>query len=81
MAKNKITDLNDHLFAQLERLSDEEIKGDDLDKEVIRSKAITSVAGQIIKANKLTIDAMRLVASGSIGPNDMPDNFGLKQLH
>lgn len=80
MANNKISDLNDHLFAQLERLNDEEIKGEALDTEVTRAKAISNVAGQIIKANKLTIDAMRLVSSGSIGPNDMPDNFGLKQL-
>jgi hypothetical protein len=81
MARNKISDLNDHLFAQLERLNDEDIKGEALDTEVIRAKAISNVAGQIIKANKLTIDAMRLVSNGSIGPQDMPDNFGLKQLH
>jgi hypothetical protein len=81
MAQNKVTDLNNHLFAQLERLSDEEISSEELDKEVIRSKAITQVAGQIIKANKLTIDAMKLVANGSVAANDMPDNFGIKKLN
>lgn len=81
MANNKISDLNNHLFAQLERLNDEELSSEDLDKEVIRSKAINSVADQIIKANKLTIEAMKLVSNGSIGPNDMPDNFGLKQIN
>jgi hypothetical protein len=38
------------------------------------------VAAQIIKANKLTLDAMRILKDGSVGPNDMPDTFGLKQL-
>ena len=32
--KNKITDLNNHLFAELERLSDEELKGDELKAEI-----------------------------------------------
>ena len=35
MPKNKITDLRNHLFAQLERLGDESIKDQDLEKEVI----------------------------------------------
>ena len=80
MARNKITDLNDHLFAQLERLNDETIKGEKMELEFHKAKAISNVASQIIKANKLTIDAMRLVAAGGIGPNDLPDNFGLKQI-
>lgn len=80
MARNKITDLNDHLFAQLERLNDETMKADEMEIEFQKAKAISGVAAQIIKANKLTLDAMRILKDGSIGPNDMPDTFGLKQL-
>lgn len=80
MARNKITDLNDHLFAQLERLNDETMKPDKMEMELKKAKAVSMVASQLIKSNKLTLDAMRIMKDGSVGPNDMPDTFGLKQL-
>lgn len=60
MARNKLTDLNDHLFAQLERLDDEELKRDQLEKEISRAKAMTDVADKIIANAKLALDATRL---------------------
>lgn len=80
MAQNKITDLNNHLFAQLERLNDETIESDKMELEFQKAKAISGVASQIIKANKLTLDAMRLLKDGAFSPNDIPDSFGLKKL-
>ena len=32
--RNTMLDLNDHLFAELERLSDEELSAEELDKEI-----------------------------------------------
>ena len=60
--KNKLVDLNNHLFAQLERLSDEEITADDLAKEIQRTDAISKVATQIIDTANAAIDAAKLVA-------------------
>lgn len=57
--KNKITDLNDHLFAELERLGDEELKDEDLTKEIGRAKAISDVAAKIIDNAKLALDATK----------------------
>ncbi len=59
--KNKIIDLNNHLFAQLERLNDEELSDEQLEKEIKRSRAITGIATNIVKATATTIDGMKLM--------------------
>ena len=55
--KNSLGDLNNHLFAQLERLSDEDLNGDQLMEELNRAKAITGVASQIIAGGQLVLKA------------------------
>ncbi|MGD6992150.1 hypothetical protein [Sutcliffiella horikoshii] len=63
--KNTLGDLNNHLFAQLERLGDEEINGDKLKEEIDRAKAVTSVAHQIISNGSLVLEAKK-VAENSL---------------
>lgn len=58
--KNTLGDLNMHLFAELERLGDEDIKGEELNEEIDRAKAITSVATQIISNGNLVLKSMEL---------------------
>ncbi len=55
--KNKLSDMHNHLFAQLERLSDEGLKGEELKEEINRSKAVTSVAKEIVSNGRLALDA------------------------
>ena len=57
--KNKLVDLNNYLFAQIERLSDESVKGAKLTEEIERSKAVSSIAKNIIDNGKLVLDAKR----------------------
>ena len=55
--QNSLIDLNNHLFAQLERLGDEELSQERLDKEISRAKSIVSVAQPIIENARLVLDA------------------------
>lgn len=55
--KNTLSDLNNYLFAQLERLDDESLSGDEFEKEARRAKAITGVASQIIATGTLALKA------------------------
>ncbi|GIN37818.1 hypothetical protein HYI36_18455 [Bacillus sp. Gen3] len=57
--KNTLGDLNNHLFAQLERLSDEDIKGEQLVEEIERARAVTSIANQIISNGTLVLQAQK----------------------
>lgn len=59
--KNSLRDLNNHLFAELERLSDEDLKGEELTEEISRAKAIGSVAGRVIENSALTLSAAKFV--------------------
>lgn len=60
--KNKLTDLNNHLFMQIERLGDEDMSAEKLEEEVKRAKAITQVSAQIIDNATLALRAAELVA-------------------
>lgn len=73
--KTKMSDLNMHLFAQLERLGNEELKADELEMEVDRSRAIIGISSEIIKATKITVDAYRMIANGSFQKGQLPAVF------
>jgi len=83
--KNKLSDLNDHLFAQIERLGDEEMTEEQIEKEAKRAEAIVAVADQIVKNADLQLKAATLLAGhgyhfaphlASIAPAAEPRRIG-----
>ena len=58
--KNTLGDLNNHLFAQLERLNDEDITGEELKEEMMRAKAITNVASKIVDNANTILEVKKL---------------------
>jgi hypothetical protein len=69
MAKNKLSDLRDHLFETLERLKDEE-KPMELD----RAKTIADVAQTIINSAAVQVKAMNAMNA------DLPDFFDRERV-
>lgn len=55
----KISDLNEHLFAQLERLKGD-LTPEQVETEVARTGAIVSIAGQVTHGAELQIRAAKL---------------------
>lgn len=75
MARNKLSDLNNHLFAQLERLGDEELSSEELNNEINRSKAINGVARNIIDNAKTTLEATKLLRDEIDNSDNIPEQF------
>ena len=69
--KNKLIDLNNHLFCAIERLNDDELKGDELNQEINRAHAMTNVAAQIINNANLVLKAT-VAADNANGKLKMP---------
>jgi len=67
--KNKLSDLNDHLFAQLERLSDEGLTPEQIETEATRGNAIVAVADQIIRNAGLKIQAAKILSDHGLDPS------------
>ncbi|KPU84417.1 hypothetical protein JI58_03860 [Marinosulfonomonas sp. PRT-SC04] len=75
--KNKLTDLNNHLFAQLERLSEGKLTEEELAKEVKRADAIVKVSDQITGNAELQLKAAKLYGEyGDVVLNHLPQIGG-----
>ena len=56
--KNTLEDLNNHLFEAMERLNDDDLTDEELNKELKRADGMTKVAGQIIQNAELAYKTM-----------------------
>ena len=78
--KNKIEDLREHLFAQLERLGDDEAMQDPaaLDRELKRADAISKLSQVLVNSAKAETDRARV--GGKIGAGGFINTDPSKQL-
>lgn len=60
MTKNTLGDLNNHLFAELERLGDEDLIGDELREEIKRAAAIANISKNVIANASVILAAAKL---------------------
>ena len=58
--KNRLTNLTDHLFAQLERLGEEDATDERIRLEIVRAGAMTQTAREIINVGRLALDAAKV---------------------
>jgi len=66
--KNKLSDLNDHLFAQMERLAEEGLTPEQIDQEAKRGVAMVAVADTIIRNAGIQLQAAKIAFDGGADP-------------
>ena len=77
--QNTLSDLNNHLFEQLERLNDEDLTEEQLERELKRADGMTRVAGQIIQNAELAYKTMvHLNEYGYDGKLSVPEMLTMK---
>lgn len=59
MTKNTLGDLNGYLFERMAKLSEEDLKGEDLKEEIEKTKAISCIAKDIVSNANLVLQAQR----------------------
>ena len=80
--KNNIEDLNNHLFAALERLNDEDLTTEQIKTEVQRAKAIASLGTTLVASGALSLNAQRLHSDGELHqkPEMLKDKRTIRRL-
>ena len=57
--KNTLSDLNNYLFEQLERLNDDELTPEELDRELQKTDSIVKISEKIIENGELAFKAIQ----------------------
>lgn len=68
--KNTLSDLNNYLFETLERLLDDDLTEEQMQKEITRSHAVTSIAETMIHNGELALKTMQHLNEYGYGNTD-----------
>lgn len=61
----KLSDLNEYLFLELERLNDASLSGEKLAAEIERARAVAIVASQVISNANIAVKAQMITQSAN----------------
>ena len=67
--KNTLADLNNYLFEQLERLNDDELTDDQLERELKKTDNIVKISEKIIQNGELAFKTMKHMDEYGYGQN------------
>jgi len=81
MARNKLSDLRDHMFAALERLDDEELTTEQIKNEIDKAKSIAMVGSVIINSAKIEIDYLKATGMIDTTSDLFKSVVGVKQIN
>lgn len=68
--KNTLSDLNNYLFEQIERLNDDTLTDEQLDKELRKTDSIVKVSEKIISVGELAFNTMKHMDSYGYSATD-----------
>lgn len=72
--KNKLLDLNNYLFEQIERINDDTLTDDQLEKTIKKAEAINKTAENIIRNGELALKVVGVAAEyGFVAPEDFKE--------
>jgi hypothetical protein len=75
--KNRLTDLNNILFAQLERLTSEDLTPEEIKSEIARCGSVVDLADKIVDNAKLQLDAVKFASMAGDMRQQLPASLGL----
>lgn len=78
--RNKPTDLLNHLFEALERLNDDELYHDQLERELSKAKAIKEVSDTVIDLYKVQVEGMKIMEKAGYDVGKIIKDNGLPLL-
>ena len=76
--RNTLVDLNNYLFETLERITDDNLSEEEMQKEITRSQNVANVAEVIIHNGELTLKTVEVLNEyGLKGYDQLPLMLGL----
>ena len=79
--KNTLTDLNNYLFEQLERLNDDELTPEQMDREIKKTDSIVRISEKIIQNGELAFKTMKHMDEYGYNKNktDIPSMLTMRE--